>query len=390
MLKPKKILKKSLLLFFAVLLLAEPFQRASAATINLVTDPAEYEAIGDIVDINATVTGASCISSNVNYKLRYNLAIDSVSKQKGISAQFALPPFVTTANKHIISVYFWCGTEIGDATPEQRVGDVLTATKEIKLKSSITPPPPPSSATTCPKGTGQIPQNGKCACPAGLEKVDPTKDDSKCKISNPAEGILIDIPSFDKLLERFIEILLYFAGAIAVVFLVIGGFRYVTSAGNEELMEKAKKNITSAVIGIIIIVMAFAIVSIVNTLLTRDKTGQTSTTTPPGSPEPPPPPGDTAGEIQVSGKQTVYEETDLIDITFTAPTVANYTWGFTSTLSGLTLAESSNGASAKLTGRLRAGDGGKKYSVTVTAIKDSKTLSKTVELDVREPGTSSP
>ena len=70
-------------------------------------------------------------------------------------------------------------------------------------------------------------------------------------------------------MAKFIDILLYFAGAVAVVFLVIGGYQYVTSRGNEEAMEKAKKTITAAIIGIVIIIMAFAIVQIVNTFLTQ-------------------------------------------------------------------------------------------------------------------------
>src|SRR3989344_148682 len=91
----------------------------------------------------------------------------------------------------------------------------------------------------------------------------------KCQLVNPAPNQLVDFRNFGQLMAKFIDILLYFAGAVAVVFLVIGGYQYVTSRGNEEAMEKAKKTITSAVIGIVIIVMAFAIVLLVNNLLTK-------------------------------------------------------------------------------------------------------------------------
>ena len=68
------------------------------------------------------------------------------------------------------------------------------------------------------------------------------------------------------------------AGAIAVIFLMVGGFQYVASRGNEETMERAKRTITSAVIGIIVIVMAYAIVAIINDLLTRtpEEAGRTT------------------------------------------------------------------------------------------------------------------
>ena len=54
-----------------------------------------------------------------------------------------------------------------------------------------------------------------------------------------------------------------FAGAIAVAFIVYGGFRYTTSAGNSEARGKAKDIILYAVIGLIVIIIAFVIVSTV-------------------------------------------------------------------------------------------------------------------------------
>lgn len=136
--------------------------------------------------------------------------------------------------------------------------------------------PPAGKGVECKLGTGRVLVDRECVCPAGLEPADPKNDDSKCQLSNPASGLLVDVRSFDELLKNWIYIALYFAGGVAVLFLIVGGFRYVTSLGNEEAMEKAKKNITSAVIGIIIIVMAFALVAIVNTLLTKKAPDQAS------------------------------------------------------------------------------------------------------------------
>ncbi|MFA5070291.1 MAG: hypothetical protein WC528_03335 [Patescibacteria group bacterium] len=60
-------------------------------------------------------------------------------------------------------------------------------------------------------------------------------------------------------------------GLIAVVILVIAGFMWMTAAGNEDKIDKAKKMISGAVIGIIIILLAWAIIIfVVNT--TRDVT----------------------------------------------------------------------------------------------------------------------
>lgn len=64
-----------------------------------------------------------------------------------------------------------------------------------------------------------------------------------------------------------INILLGIVGLIAVLFLIIGGFRYVTAGGNEESAESGKKTIINAIIGIVIVILAFVIVRVVATAL---------------------------------------------------------------------------------------------------------------------------
>ncbi len=62
--------------------------------------------------------------------------------------------------------------------------------------------------------------------------------------------------------------LLGFVGLIAVAMLIYGGFRYLTSAGNEEVTKKAKSVILYAIIGIVIIALSFVIV---NTIITQGR-----------------------------------------------------------------------------------------------------------------------
>ncbi|MEK7538198.1 MAG: hypothetical protein AAB619_04480, partial [Patescibacteria group bacterium] len=47
---------------------------------------------------------------------------------------------------------------------------------------------------------------------------------------------------------------------IAVTMIIYGGFTWLTAAGNEENVEKAKRIISAAVIGLIVILLAWAIV----------------------------------------------------------------------------------------------------------------------------------
>lgn len=59
------------------------------------------------------------------------------------------------------------------------------------------------------------------------------------------------------------NILLFLIGAIAVIMLVIGGIRYTTSNGDSNQVTAAKNTIMYAIIGIIVAILAFAIVNFV-------------------------------------------------------------------------------------------------------------------------------
>ncbi len=72
-----------------------------------------------------------------------------------------------------------------------------------------------------------------------------------------------------------INILLGFLGVFAIVAIVIGGFRVMTSGGNEEQTSGGRKVMTAGVIGLIIIFVAYALAYfIVNQLATS--TGATA------------------------------------------------------------------------------------------------------------------
>jgi small neutral amino acid transporter SnatA (MarC family) len=48
------------------------------------------------------------------------------------------------------------------------------------------------------------------------------------------------------------------AGAVFIVMLLVGGVQYLTAMGNEEATTKAKKLLINAVIGILIVALAYA------------------------------------------------------------------------------------------------------------------------------------
>lgn len=77
----------------------------------------------------------------------------------------------------------------------------------------------------------------------------------------------VDVNSFDgfiKLGQNAIDILLYIAGLMAVIFILVGAFQYVTSTGDPGRAESAKRTITLAVAGLILALSAYAIVNLIS------------------------------------------------------------------------------------------------------------------------------
>lgn len=60
------------------------------------------------------------------------------------------------------------------------------------------------------------------------------------------------------------------AGLATFVFLIIGGLKYLTSSGDAKAMEAATKIITSAVVGLAIVIVSYAIARIIATVFGID------------------------------------------------------------------------------------------------------------------------
>lgn len=64
-------------------------------------------------------------------------------------------------------------------------------------------------------------------------------------------------------LENILSIVFLVLGALSVIFIIFGGFKYVTSTGNPERATEGRQTILYALIGLVIAVSAFAIVRFV-------------------------------------------------------------------------------------------------------------------------------
>jgi len=91
-----------------------------------------------------------------------------------------------------------------------------------------------------------------------------------------------DLPT---LIGRFISIALGILGLVFVVYVVYAGFLYLTAQGEETNVKKAKKMLSQAVIGLVLIVSAYAITNVVTDALTTVTSDPASSE--PASTEPP-------------------------------------------------------------------------------------------------------
>jgi len=70
-------------------------------------------------------------------------------------------------------------------------------------------------------------------------------------------------------IRNIIQVIAGLAGLIATGFFVVGGFGYITSSGNPEHLERSKRTLLYAAIGLAITIGAFVLSNIVTELATK-------------------------------------------------------------------------------------------------------------------------
>lgn len=60
-----------------------------------------------------------------------------------------------------------------------------------------------------------------------------------------------------------VKLLLGLSGLVAMGFIVFGGFQIVTARGNEDAVKNGRKTLTNAIIGLVIMLFSYLIVSII-------------------------------------------------------------------------------------------------------------------------------
>ncbi len=84
-----------------------------------------------------------------------------------------------------------------------------------------------------------------------------------CKSLGGNNGVGLSSAPPGQIIVKLIQTAMGFLGLVAVVIILYGGFKWMTAAGNEEKVEEAKKLIGAGIIGMIIILTAYALVTFV-------------------------------------------------------------------------------------------------------------------------------
>ena len=63
-----------------------------------------------------------------------------------------------------------------------------------------------------------------------------------------------------------------FAGIVLFILLIMGGFKYITSGGDPKAVEGAKKTLTSAILGLVLILISYLILVLITRITGVDVT----------------------------------------------------------------------------------------------------------------------
>lgn len=119
--------------------------------------------------------------------------------------------------------------------------------------------------TSCDKTSGSSNANSNTAAQVNTSvgvSMSGSLDDNLGYFFNPLEK-----ETLPQLFASILRILFVLIGTVAVIIIIIAGFRMVMSSGNEAELTKAKQALTWAIVGLIVALMSFSIVAIVQKLI---------------------------------------------------------------------------------------------------------------------------
>lgn len=98
--------------------------------------------------------------------------------------------------------------------------------------------------------------------PPVIPKADNLPGPEKEQVENEGPRKILS----QRVLPRYAVGLTGLVGGLSVLFLVIGGVRFATAYGKEESVENAKKQVIYSIVGLLIAMLSFTIVSIITSV----------------------------------------------------------------------------------------------------------------------------
>lgn len=92
-----------------------------------------------------------------------------------------------------------------------------------------------------------------------------------------ADGMPANLVGTDGVFNKITSTVLYAVGIVSVIMLIYGGLRYVMSGGDSKKVTDAKNTILYAIIGLIIAVLSYAIVTFVLRAIDTNLGGEEAT-----------------------------------------------------------------------------------------------------------------
>lgn len=80
------------------------------------------------------------------------------------------------------------------------------------------------------------------------------------------------IADFGCLFQRVISYALGFAGIVLFILLLVAGFKYITSGGDPKAVEGARKTLTYAIAGLLVILLSYLVLVLIKEITGVDVT----------------------------------------------------------------------------------------------------------------------
>lgn len=98
------------------------------------------------------------------------------------------------------------------------------------------------------------------ASPADVIGGDVCSDNELCNSDTAGSGLF-------SIIKTIVQVMLVVGGIVAVIMIIMGGIKFIISNGNQEKIKSARDTILYSVVGLVVTIVAFAVVSFVTTEL---------------------------------------------------------------------------------------------------------------------------